>query len=772
MRNIFFALLLVWGTAAWAQYANSPYTTGTGVGDYIASVSFGGMTNATGASASPYNTYYNMTGTVTRGVAFDFTLTPGPSYGQYWTVYVDLNSNNNFLDSGETLGHGYSAAGAAATISLTIPGSQAGGTYRLRVRCVYGTVGPHGVDTSYTYGEAEDYNILVQTGGGGSYTNSPYTSGTTAGDYITNVTFAGVNNTTGAAASPYNTYYNMTGTVIAGVAFNFSLTPGPSWGQYWTVYVDFNNNFSFGDSGETLGHSYSAAGTAATISLTVPGSTTPGTYRLRVRAVYGTVGPHGWNTSYTYGEAEDYNLQVNAPVPTLAASPTSLNLGSTNVGVPGTVVNYTLTASILTNDTLISAPAGVEFKRSTDATYVTTMTIPTTGSWSLTMNVRLIGTSVGSVSGNIVHTSTGANTLNVAVTGNVLGAPSLNANPTSLNLGNTPVGAPGTAVSYVLTGSNLVQGVTVTAPTGVNVSTNATSGFAQSITVTQTPTMNQTIWVRLTGASAGTVTGNVTNVHTTASVNVAVTGTVDPPSLNANPTSLNLGNTPVGTPGTAVSYTLTGSNLVQGVTVTAPTGVNVSTNATSGFAQSITVTQTPTMNQTIWVRLTGASAGTVTGNVTNVHTTASVNVAVTGTVDPPSLNANPTSLNLGNTPVGTPGTPQSYDLTGSNLSTTTTVTAPTGVEVSLTQSGGYAASVTINQTPTLAQQVWVRLAGTSAGTVTGNVTNVHTTASVNVAVTGTVDAPSLQVNPTSLTLPTTSVGTPGTPQSYDLTGAG
>ncbi len=147
------------------------------------------------------------------------------------------------------------------------------------------------------------------------------------------------------------------------------------------------------------------------------------------------------------------------------------------------------------------------------------------------------------------------------------------------------------------------------------------------------------------------------------------------------------------------------------------------------------------MAQQVWVRLAGTSAGTVTGNVTNVHTTASVNVAVTGTVDAPSLQVNPTSLTLPTTSVGTPGTPQSYDLTGAGLVSNTVVNAPANFEISLSQTGSYSTSLNINQTPTLNATIWVRLTGATLGSFNGNVTNVAGTASVNVAVTGAVTPP-------------------------------
>ncbi|MCL4729439.1 MAG: DUF4082 domain-containing protein, partial [Planctomycetes bacterium] len=129
------------------------------------------------------------------------------------------------------------------------------------------------------------------------------------------------------------------------------------------------------------------------------------------------------------------------------------------------------------------------------------------------------------------------------------------------------------------------------------------------------------------------------------------------PAVSASTNSINLGTTPQGTPGTAVSYTISGSQLSTFTTITAPTGVNVSFSQSSGYAQSIQYNTFPSYtNVTIWARLTGATAGTVTGNITHTSTGAtSANVAVSGTVTGPTISTSTSSLNLGSTPQGTPG---------------------------------------------------------------------------------------------------------------------
>ena len=443
--------------------------------------------------------------------------------------------------------------------------------------------------------------------------------------------------------------------------------------------------------------------------------------------------------SEVYGVADiGYNTG-----PAVTASTSSINLGTTPQGTPGTAVSYTVSGAQLTALTQITAPTGVNISFNQTTGYAQSLQINTTPSYTnVTIWARLTGATAGTVTGNITHTSAGATGANVAVNGTVTG-PTLTPSTSTINLGSTPQGTPGTAVSYTLSGSALQGNTTITAPTGVNVSFSQTTGFAQSITITTFPAYTGTvIWARLTGAAAGTITGNITHASTGATtVNVSVNGTVTPPTVTPSVSTLNLGSTPEGTAGTAINYTVSGSALTGPTTITAPAGVEVSFDQATGYAASIQITTTPGYTGTVvWARMTGATAMIITGNITHAAAGATTaNVSVSGNTW--VLTPNPTSLNLGVTVVGTPGTPQSYTLTGAGLTANTTVTAPAGIEISDAQAGTYGPTLNINQTPTLSATVWVRLTGASLGTFGGNITNVAGSASANVAVTGQVTPP-------------------------------
>ncbi len=153
-------------------YCIPTYSTGTGSGDYCTLVSIGGTTlnNPTGASASPYYTLYpaagSTTGTLAAGTTYTLTISAGTwtSTGNDFAAFIDYNQNGTFEPS-EKLGqlNDLGAGPATGTMVFTVPTGANNGTTRFRVREVYANTNIDAC-TAATYGETEDYNIVI-TGG-------------------------------------------------------------------------------------------------------------------------------------------------------------------------------------------------------------------------------------------------------------------------------------------------------------------------------------------------------------------------------------------------------------------------------------------------------------------------------------------------------------------------------------------------------------------------------------------------------------------------------
>ena len=116
----------------------------------------------------------------------------------------------------------------------------------------------------------------------------------------------------------------------------------------------------------------------------------------------------------------------------------------------------------------------------------------------------------------------------------------------------------------------------------------------------------------------------------------AYEGTLSGPTIIVSPSALDLGTTTAGTPGTEKSYTIRGADLTANVTVTAPTGVQVSDNGGASWNSSLTLTENEgTVNSTtIEARVSATAAtGSVTGSISNTSTgAASQGVEISGTV--------------------------------------------------------------------------------------------------------------------------------------------
>ena len=191
--------------------------------------------------------------------------------------------------------------------------------------------------------------LIAQSPPYGGYTNSPFSTGTGVGDQVDDViirrgtTTLISNLNTGGAASPFNTFYSTLGpaNLIPGQSHQIDVRPGASYSQYFTVYIDYNNDGDFADAGETVANSGNiAAGTLGTMTFTPP-TGVGGVKRLRVHCVYSPSGPHTATASYTYGEAEDYlvnlgfAIETQSPLPTAAENQSySTTLLATNGATP------------------------------------------------------------------------------------------------------------------------------------------------------------------------------------------------------------------------------------------------------------------------------------------------------------------------------------------------------------------------------------------------------------------------------------------------------
>lgn len=194
-------------------------------------------------------------------------------------------------------------------------------------------------------------------------------------------------------------------------------------------------------------------------------------------------------------------------------------------------------------------------------------------------------------------------------------------------------------------------------------------------------------------------------------------------SISVTPASLNFGTVRVGDTSAEQSYTVSGSGLSGLITITAPSGYEISTASGSGFSTSLNLSPSAgsVPSTTIYVRFAPAAHGAANGNISHTSPgTSSQNVAVSGTGDgvPPSVSISPPSQSV------TAGGPVSF-----------TVSYTDAASVTLSED-----DVIVNSMGTAAATVSVSGSGNSARTVTLSSITGDGTLGISLAAGTAVDA--------------------------------
>ncbi len=128
--------------------------------EYISRVALGTINNTSGNN-SGYGNYTALSTNLAGGTSNTITLVPGftsSSYNEYWKVYIDYNKNGVFTDAGENVVT--SSGSTTRTVSFTVPTTALNGSTRMRVQMQYNSY-PSSSCLTYTYGEVEDYTVIV-----------------------------------------------------------------------------------------------------------------------------------------------------------------------------------------------------------------------------------------------------------------------------------------------------------------------------------------------------------------------------------------------------------------------------------------------------------------------------------------------------------------------------------------------------------------------------------------------------------------------------------
>ncbi|MRX40803.1 T9SS type A sorting domain-containing protein [Flavobacterium sp. LC2016-23] len=222
--------------------------------------------------------------------------TTGTTTNLTWTAATD-----NVAVTGYDVYQGTTLKGTVTTTSYTVTGLTASTAYTFSVKAK---------DAAGNVSAASNTVNVTTLAGSVTYCTS---KGNSASDErIGKVVFGTINNTSTGTTG----YENLTAiSTNAGRGTAYTITITPSWtssvySEGYAVFIDYNQDGDFSDSGETVWTKSASTTTPVSGSITIPATATLGTTRLRVSMKYNGI-PTACE-SFSYGQVEDYSVNITA----------------------------------------------------------------------------------------------------------------------------------------------------------------------------------------------------------------------------------------------------------------------------------------------------------------------------------------------------------------------------------------------------------------------------------------------------------------------------
>jgi Zn-dependent metalloprotease/chitodextrinase len=184
----------------------------------------------------------------------------------------------------------------------------------------------------YAVGVGAEYGSISYCSSKGN--NSNY-------EWIAEVTIGSFSNTSDAAG--YTDYTSQTVDLSSGQSYAVSLVPGFSgtaYDEYWKIWIDFNKDGDFSDANELVFDAGSLSNNTVTGNMAIPAVAAVNT-RMRVSMKYNAAQTEC--ESFSYGEVEDYTVNITAEAADTQAPTAPADLSSANV--TETSVDLSWTAS-------------------------------------------------------------------------------------------------------------------------------------------------------------------------------------------------------------------------------------------------------------------------------------------------------------------------------------------------------------------------------------------------------------------------------------------
>jgi len=575
---------------------------GSGFGSSVTLTQSGGNVSSTtvyvrlasSATGTPSGTVdLTTTGGVTKTVAVSGTVNSLPTFS--------LGSVSNVLTNATSFSLPYSAVTASPNqYSITTGSPTAMGSFAAVSNASLGG-SPLSVTIPASLGNTYNFNMTMRNSTTGCVSAAvPFTLTVISPSIVTTGSFSAFSSCAGTASAAQS--INVSGSnlianisVAAPTGFEISTAVGSGYGSSVTLTQSSNAVSS------TPVYVRLAAAASGTPSGNVAASSTNGT--TQNVSVSGTMNALPTITIGTVAGVSTSATSFSIPFSNTTGSPTQYSLSAGTPAMPS--------FAAVSNATLPATPIGV--------------TIPASAANTYGFGLTVKNTTTGCVSSNVPVSLTVATPV-ITVTG-------------SFSAFTVCSGLASTAQSVSVSGSNLAGNVTVTAPTGFEVSTAAGSGYGSSVALSPSSgTLGSTaVYARIAAGTTGTPSGNVSCTATGATTqNKAVSGTVNTTAAinNAATASTCSGSSPNITLSANVSSTYTWT---LGTNTGSITGASASTGSPTAINQSLTNPSTTAAGSIVYIVVPTSVTGSCVGSAFNI--TVTVNPLTAVTADPSATSA-------------------------------------------------------------------------------------------------------------------------------------
>ena len=366
-------------------------------------------------------------------------------------------------------------------------------------------------------------------------------SGAGNDEYISNVQFAEINNTTGY--TPYSDFTSIVANVDAGNSYDITVSNGNTYStDDLGVWIDWNQDEDFDDPGENV-VCESSNGGQGTYSIAVPADALGGQTRMRIRIKYYDTDCGSPCGTTNYGEVEDYTVNVNSWL---------LTSNTTGSVLPGTstIIPVTFNSTGLADGTY-NANIKIMNNDATNSTVTVPVTLEVTATAPLTSNANADNTEVCNGSSVTLNSN--------AAGGSGTYTYSWTATPGSYtSTDSDPIVSPSEDTEYTVVVSDGIEttssfvSLTINDVPGVPETATGDTEFCQDVSNTIYETVGATnathyTWI-VTPSNAGTISGSqkvgnvswnssfsgVANVSVTANNQCGATANTTPISVNIN----------------------------------------------------------------------------------------------------------------------------------------------------------------------------------------------------------------------------------------------